>query len=342
MTKANILPSLTWNHTGANSVDIEIKDIKLVEHRKNINNKAPEEFEKVFLNENYGVSKEILELNKKYNNYQEYYEFNSDENINKKIVLDKNFDTLNDIHNIKVKEGADSTIILDYVSDEKVFRNTLIKISAEKNSNVKIVLIQRLSKDSESFLSLISNVAEKANVHLVQIELGAKKSYSNYKVNLNEINSESDIKMAYFVDDDRYLDIAYLMRHFGKESLSDMLIHGVLKDNAVKRFQGTLDFRRGCTLSKGNEEEYVTLLDPTVKSRAVPVLLAREDDIMGNHAASAGRIDKELLFYIQSRGFDALEAKKIIIESKIKPILDYIGDKELEKELLEKIRREIA
>jgi len=47
----------------------------------------------------------------------------------------------------------------------------------------------------------------------------------------------------------------------------------------------------------GNEEEFTILLSPKVKSFAIPLLLCKEDDVIGNHAASAGQIDEDKLFY---------------------------------------------
>lgn len=343
MTQANILPNLTWRQTGANSVDLNLPQGKKVEISQNPGVNPPKEFEEFFLDHEYGVSDLVLKQNVEYRNFNNYHEFTGQESVTREFILDKDQDSLYDYHGIEVKEGADATILLDYKSDQdtEVIRNSLFKIRAEKNSKVKLVLIQRLGKQARSFISLVSDIDDSAHVQVIHIELGAQKSYTNYRVNLNGEKSESNIKTAYFVDDNRYLDLAYVMTHRGRESDSDMLVQGVLKDHAVKRFAGTLDFRTGCALSTGNEEEFVTLLDPTVKSRAIPILLAREDDIVGNHAASAGRIDKDMLFYVQSRGFDKTEAKRIIIESKIKPILDYIDDEELREEILEEIREGI-
>lgn len=343
MTKANILPHITWGHTKANHVDIELPEIDYIDFSSNPGTKGSEDFNKVFENKKYGVSDSVKELNEKYRNYSEYYEFTGQEDLRREFKLTEEISNINDLHEIHVREGSNAKILFDYrtEADIEAFRNSIFKINAEKNSEVKIVIVQRLSHKSQSYVSLISEIAEDARVHLVHVELGSKKAYANYEVELVGARSESDIKTAYFVDGNRYLDLAYVMTHYGQESDSDMVLQGVLKDHAEKRFAGTLDFLKGCRLSTGNEEEFVTLLDPTVKSRAIPILLAREDDIVGNHAASAGRVDKEMLFYIQSRGFDQLEAKRIIIESKIKPILDLIEDIDLRNELLEDIRQGI-
>lgn len=342
MTQVNKLPHLTWRQTGANEVSIDDIIIEKKKFDDEIKNVTPEGFKESFLEE-YGVSKEILELNNEYSNYEEYFELKANENLKREFILTKDKNILNDSQNIFVKEGADSTIIFDYKSDKEVeaFRNSVIRVKAEKNSIVQIVLIQRLNHNSKSFISMISELEENAKVQVVQVEIGSQKAYANYRAFINGQKAESDIKTAYFVDDKRYLDVNYLITHRGRETNSDMLVNGVLKDKAEKRFAGTLDFKKGCTLSEGSEEEFVTLLDPTVKNRAIPILLAREDNIVGIHAASAGRIDKDMLFYITTRGFNPSEAKRIIIESKIKPILDYIKDEDLVSEILDEIRQGI-
>ncbi|MDO4604747.1 MAG: SufD family Fe-S cluster assembly protein [Helcococcus sp.] len=342
MISVNRLPHLTWRQTGANEVFID--DIKI--EKKNFDTDIVSKTAKGFIenfNEEFGISKEILELNEEYKNHEEYFEFSGNEDIKREFHLKENQNILNDVQNIFVKEGADATIIFDYKSskDIEAFRNSVIRIKAQKNSKLQIVLIQRLNHKSKSFINMVSEMEEDAHIQLVQIEIGALKSYLNYRAYINGERAESDIKTAYFVDGKRYLDINYLITHRGRETKSDMLVNGVLKDRAEKRFTGTLDFNRESTLSEGSEEEFVTLLDPTVKNRAIPILLAREDNIVGIHAASAGRIDKDMLFYITSRGFNHNEAKRIIIESKIKPILDYIKDEKLVNEILEEIRERI-
>lgn len=338
MTKVNTLPTITWRYLDSNHVNLNLEHLKIEQDK--IEKKVSDEFHSQFNNIKYGLSEEVLNINEIYRNYEKYYEFTDKEKIEEKYILDNDKFYLSDLHAINVKEGSNASLLLDYQSSkgQKSLRNTVIKIKAEKNSKLKIILIQRLSKESESYTSIVSDIESGANVELIHIEIGSDKSYSNYAVNLKEESANSMIRTAYFVDKNRYLDLGYVMTHIGQKTISDMVVNGVLKDKAKKRFAGTLDFKKGCTLSEGNEEEFVTLLDPTVVNRAVPILLAREHDIVGNHAASAGRIDKDMLFYITSRGFDSLAAKKIIIESKIKPVLDLIENEEIAEEILEEIR----
>lgn len=147
--------------------------------------------------------------------------------------------------------------------------------------------------------------------------------------------------IAYLGNKEQKFDISMIMSHGGKKSVSDIHNLGALSGNAKKSFRGTLDFLHGATASEGAEEDTCLLLDPTVKSISLPLLLCKEDNVVGNHAASAGQIDHNKLFYLMSRGFSEVEAKHIIVESMIRPIIDRIGDETIEEAALAAVRNKI-
>lgn len=98
----------------------------------------------------------------------------------------------------------------------------------------------------------------------------------------------------------------------------------------------------GSKHSRGNEEEFAILLDSTARSLSVPALLSHEDDVEGNHAASAGRIDQDMLFYFLTRGFDEKTAERMIVDAKFAPVIDavvYDEERELIYKELETILR---
>ena len=108
----------------------------------------------------------------------------------------------------------------------------------------------------------------------------------------------------------------------GKKTKADVAIAGALQDEAKKAFRGTIDFLRGSKKAVGSEADTCILLSPKVHSISVPLLLCKEDDVVGNHASSAGQIDEDTLFYLMSRGFDYQGAQAIIVESHIRPVVD--------------------
>lgn len=337
MEKLNILPKLTWRWVQANDAKVKIPYVDDVEFSQYEDSKIKSLGLNCFDKMNYGLSKEVLDINKEHRNWSNYIDVKEGETFEKKYSI--NFDEkeyeLIDLQEIHLGENSSATLIFDYKStdDLEFFRNSLIRIKAEKNSHLKLVLVQNLSLEGVNMVSMVSSIDEGAKVELIQVDLGSKETYTNYVCDLLAPSAKSLIYSAYFVDKERIHDINYLINHKGQSTISDMQINGALKDLARKRFVGTLDFKTGSNGSVGNEEEFVTLLDEEVRSIALPLLLASEHDIMGNHAASAGRIDQDMLIYLMSRGFNEEEAKALAVEAKMTPTIDLIPDEEMRDEV---------
>lgn len=234
------------------------------------------------------------------------------------VVIDKNI--------IIAESGSEATIIFDYSTEDNIngFHNGITKVIGEENSVINIIKIQRINESSLNFDTNAAFVKSHGQVNWISVELGSSLSGSNFTSFLEEDSSQSSLHSVYLGDGDRKLDLQYTMIHKGIRSLSNIESRGVLMDNSKKVFRGNLDFRKGAKKADGVEEEYVILLDPTVKSDSIPALLCEEDDVQGEHAASAGQIDKNKLFYLMSRGLSERDAKKLIVEASFRPIIDKI------------------
>ena len=75
---------------------------------------------------------------------------------------------------------------------------------------------------------------------------------------------------------------------------------------------GTIDFKNGCAGAKGAEIEEVILRDDGVLNKTIPVILCAEEDVEGSHGATIGRLDEDLIFYMQTRGFEEEEVYRLI------------------------------
>lgn len=298
--------------------------------------------------EGYGVSKEMVELGEKQYNSGVFVHAPKNTKLKEPIRLDYKLDEANPIvidNNIIIaEENSEITVVIDYstIDEAEAFHNGITKVYAKDGAVVNVIKLQRMNDKSQHFDSHVSYSGYGAKVNFIQVELGAKNSITNYVNNLDDENSECSISSIYLADGERYIDLSYLMNHRGRRSISNIETRGALKDKAKKVFRGTLDFKKGASRSKGSEEEYAILLNKGVKSDAIPLLLCQEDDVEGQHAASAGQIDSDKLFYLMSRGLDEKEAKKLIVEASFTPIIDKIPLKDLREAISEEIHRRLV
>ena len=112
-----------------------------------------------------------------------------------------------------------------------------------------------------------------------------------------------------------------------------MRVEGAINDNTKKVFRGTIDFIEGCKNSIGDENENCVLLSDNVISRSLPQMLCHEEDVVGSHGVSSGKVDEDKLFYIMTHGYSRKEAEKLIVMANFSKILSNISDNNIRDEI---------
>ncbi len=264
-------------------------------------------------------------------------------NLKKELELDfifskENKELIDNIF-INIEENAKATIIIKYTSKEdfSYYHNGQIKVLAGKNSRANVILVNLLSKEANNFISIENILEDQATVKYMTVDFGGKNSITNYYTALEGENSNNSINTIYLGEKDQIIDLNYIIEVYGEKTNAEMNLKGAIKDTARKNFKGTIDFKTGCKKAKGSENEYCTILSEKAKSIALPILLCTEEDVEGEHATAAGKIDPKQLFYIMSRGFNVKDAQKLIVRAEFNEFLEQINNKELKKEILENI-----
>lgn len=294
--------------------------------------------------EGLGISDELLAHNRSNANFTMSWSLHQGDAKRVDLELNADHPYLVDRHHLVTAPGHCASALIRVFGEDGVDaeRNGAIYIDVAEDAIVRLLLVNETGRGSVSNLSVIADVAAGGTLHITEVELGAGTVNFNYGCNLNGYESKTTVSTAYLADGETKLDMFYNIRHIGELAESDIQSNGALFDCAHKQFRGTLDFLKGSSGSKGNEEEFAILMSETAHSVAVPLLLCHEDDVEGNHAASAGRLDEDILFYLMSRGLGRREAEGLIIEARMMPTLDRIADEALRNDLRNRIHERIV
>ena len=335
----NKTPLRTSKNFGIN--EIELKDFEIPKRIKDFNGLTISgDIEK------FKISNDVSKKELTYGNGKEL-EKEIFDNANQKIkiedtksgILNIDFDfseeNSNLIDNIEIISNTKSktTIVIKYESDKenKYYHNGIIRLKAKKDSKIDIVIINMLNDKSRNFISIENEIEDDAKVKYTIIDFGGKSSISNYYSNVLGNNSKNDINTIYLGNKNQIFDINYIVEVRGFLAEANIEVQGALDEKAVKNFKGTIDFKKGCKKSKGNENEFCLLLSDTAKSKALPMLLCTEEEVEGSHSTAAGKADEDKLFYIMSRGFSKQEAMKLIVKANFNKIIENIKDEDLRK-----------
>ncbi len=205
---------------------------------------------------------------------------------------------------ISVDKDINHIVLMDFKNENGGFADVSTKIRLDSHAKLTLVQVHRLGDDFTFVNKIKADVADHAEFHLMQVFIRGKAIYADVDTGLAERRSALRIDAGYLTTQDHVLDINYNAAHTGEKTTSDISVNGALCDSAEKRFRGTIDFRQGSVGAKGNELENVLLLDDDVENHTIPIILCVEEDVEGNHGASIGRMDEEMLYYMKSRGLD--------------------------------------
>ena len=208
------------------------------------------------------------------------------------------------------------------------------KVYAEEGAVLHLVQVQRFGTGFTFYNDIGTKCGKNARVETIQLVLGGKNTYLGSRTALEGESSALSSDVGYLVGADEHLDMNFVAYHTGKKTESCMDASGVLRENGFKLFRGTIDFRKGCSGAVGNEKEDVLLLDDAVVNQTIPLILCEEEDVEGNHGATIGKLDEELLFYLESRGM----SEEAVYEMMARARIDAIAGKIPDAGMREKIR----
>jgi Fe-S cluster assembly protein SufD len=84
------------------------------------------------------------------------------------------------------------------------------------------------------------------------------------------------------------------------------------------------------------------LLTDGARADSVPNLEIETGQIEGaGHASASGRFDDEHLFYLQARGINELEARRLVVKGFLNEIVQQIGIESIEERLNKSIEEEL-
>ncbi len=202
-----------------------------------------------------------------------------------------------------------------------------LMIHAGADSQLKIFAVQTLPVQGQNCLNVGGVCGERAQTEFTCLSIGSRRSYIGIAVTLEGTESSFNGDMGYHVMSDQSVDINYVARHIGSESASRLNAWGVLEDGSRKLFRGTIDFKEGCPGSKGSEKEDVLLLGTHQINQTIPLILCHEEDVEGDHGATIGRLDDQVLFYLGSRGLDEKTAEDMIARARMEALISRIPDR---------------
>ena len=110
--------------------------------------------------------------------------------------------------------------------------------------------------------------------------------------------------------------------HAAPNTKSDVNVRAVLRDKSTFSFRGNVKIEKGAKGADAYLRSDTLLFDEAKMGDDTPALEILEKDVKAGHAATIGKVDERMLFYLMSRGLSKSRAEKLLIEGFTHPILE--------------------
>lgn len=109
---------------------------------------------------------------------------------------------------------------------------------------------------------------------------------------------------------------------------TNLVMRGVVFDQAAVTFRGLIDIRKGAKNAKAFLRADALLLGDKAKADLIPSLTIKENEVQAGHGATVGRINDEQLFYLMSRGLSKEKAVELLVHGFLAKVLPELPRKD--------------
>jgi Fe-S cluster assembly protein SufD len=229
---------------------------------------------------------------------------------------------------IVAEEGSGVTVVQEASSpdgENQALVSGAVEILCGADARVRFFDIERWGKPTYSFSTVRARLARGASVTLASIGLGGRLTRSRIEAILEGEGAEARMLGLSFGDSDQHFDYQTLQEHRAPRTVSDLLFKAALSDRASMVWNGTVRIHKGASGSDANQTSRNLLLSDKAKAAPIPVLEIEQYDILRcSHGATAGPLDEDQLFYLESRGIGRPEAEQLLVRAFFHEVLDRV------------------
>lgn len=155
-------------------------------------------------------------------------------------------------------------------------------------------------------------------------------------VHLMGENAQAHIKGLYILKDAQKLLFKTQQLHQAPHTSSSCTIKGILYDTSYVQYHGIIHVDRQAHYTNAKQVNKNILLSSKARAQSVPCLEVLTKQVQCSHGSAVGNLDKEIVFYMQSRGLSAMQAQRILLQGFASEIFETLpGDKAMQvKELI--------
>lgn len=239
---------------------------------------------------------------------------------------------------IFLEEGAEVTLIESTHSQRNITINSSTSVETGSNSYLRWLNLDQGNAHSLYLNQVECKMKESSFIDRLSLSLGSGLSRDIVKIDQKE-KAKSILSGLTLLKHNNRRDQRFFVHHSEKEGYSRQISRGILNDKSKNIFHGKIyvsptAYQTDCAQSAKN-----LLLSSTADAFTQPELEIHCGEVKAQHGATAGQINKDEMFYLQTRGLEEKKAFELLLTSYMADALNLFSDPDLVGQLMKNIQK---
>ena len=198
----------------------------------------------------------------------------------------------------------------------------VIEVFAKPGATVRHYRVQMENEHSYHLGTTRVQQLNDSSFNSTTFAVGAAIARNDIHTQLDAPGANCTLHGLYMTSGTQQQDQEISTTHAKPHCTSNQFYKGILSGKSHAVFSGKVVVERDAQKSDATQKDLNLLLSRGAEIDAKPSLEIYADDVTAAHGATAGHVDRDTLFYLQSRGVDEESAKAILIRGFAEELLD--------------------
>ena len=203
--------------------------------------------------------------------------------------------------------------------------SNVVEIHLKDGSCLDYFTVQNWDNDVYCFNTKKAALGRDSSITWTECTVGGKLTKSYLESNLNKQGARANMLGLSFTNNIQHLDTSVTVHHSVPNTSGNILINGVTDDHASTIFQGMIEIDKDAQNTESYMGNHNLLLSDNAKADSIPKLEIKADEVKATHGVTIGQVDKDQLFYLQSRGINEDDSKELIVDGFFESIINKVN-----------------
>ncbi|GIS42316.1 MAG: Fe-S cluster assembly protein SufD [Candidatus Neomarinimicrobiota bacterium] len=151
------------------------------------------------------------------------------------------------------------------------------------------------------------------------------------EIDLDKSGAEATVNALNLTKNDEHADNNILINHKSEHCNSSQNVRNILQNKSTSVFNGKVIVFEGAQKTDSNQSNKNLLLSKEATAHSNPQLEIYADDVQCGHGSTTGALDKNSIFYFQSRGINKEDAIQILVKAFAHTVIKTFSDDNIKK-----------